>query len=91
LVTLRYIRATKLCASAPYENFTLVCHSEECSDEESAFDFSVLVERMEKAQSSCVFARDIPILLVRLCRGAFFAANKFAQTQMPITLFSTLA
>jgi hypothetical protein len=35
--------------SAPYENFTLVCHSEERSDEESAFDFSVLVERIGKS------------------------------------------
>jgi hypothetical protein len=34
--------------SAPYENFTVVCHSEEYSDEESAFDFSVLVERIGK-------------------------------------------
>jgi hypothetical protein len=31
---------------ALYENFTLLCHSEECSDEESAFDFSVLLERI---------------------------------------------
>jgi hypothetical protein len=34
--------------SAPYENFTLACHSEECSDEESVFDFSVLVEKNAK-------------------------------------------
>jgi hypothetical protein len=34
--------------SAPYENFTVVCHSEECSDEESAFDLSVLVERIDQ-------------------------------------------
>ena len=30
-------------------NFTLVCHSEERSDEESAFDFSVLIERIGKS------------------------------------------
>ena len=34
--------------SAPYKNLTVMCHSEEYSDEESAFDFSVLVERIGK-------------------------------------------
>jgi hypothetical protein len=29
--------------------FTLVCHSEECSDEESAFDFPFLVQRIGKS------------------------------------------
>jgi hypothetical protein len=31
----------------------LVCHSEERRDEESAFDFSVLIERILKNQSRC--------------------------------------
>ena len=43
--------------SVPYETFTLVCHSEEpfghaqdkLRDEESAFDFSVLVVRIAKS------------------------------------------
>jgi hypothetical protein len=38
---------------APYENSTLLCHSEEYSDEESGFDFYVLIEGIGKAQSRC--------------------------------------
>jgi hypothetical protein len=56
-IPLSYIRATTGARSAPYETFTLVCHSEEpfghaqdkLRDEESAFDFSVLVVRIAKS------------------------------------------
>jgi len=33
----------------PTKTLLSVCHSEECSDEESAFDFCVLVERIGKS------------------------------------------
>jgi hypothetical protein len=67
-----------------HQGFTLVCHSEECSDEESAFDFPFLVQRIGKSakqmlhfiQHDTILAPFAPLreshFWLRLCR--FYSA-----------------